>query len=78
MRNPFESCFRTAFYCEFNAEKGVHKNNTPEKQLNFGLALKRIVYRYFKFVLFPFHAISKSPAFFTDYKDIESESNMYT
>jgi hypothetical protein len=36
------------------------------------------VYRYFKFVLFPGHAISKSPTFFTDYKDTESESSMYT
>jgi hypothetical protein len=56
----------------------VHKNNTLEKQLDFGPALKRVVYKYFKYVLFPAHAISKSPAFFTDYKDIESESSMYT
>jgi hypothetical protein len=46
--------------------------------LNFDPALKRVVYRYFKFVLFPTHAISKSPAFFTDYKDTESENSMYT
>jgi hypothetical protein len=72
------SLWDSAFFREFNAEKGVHKNNTPEKQLNFGPALKRVVYRYFKFVLFPAQAISKSPAFFTNYKDIESESSMYT
>jgi hypothetical protein len=71
------SLWDSAFYREFN-ERGVHKNNTPEKQLNFGSALKRVVYRYFKFVLFPAHAISKSPAFFTDYKDINSERSMYT
>jgi hypothetical protein len=68
----------TAFYREFNAEKGVHKNNPIEKQLNFFPALKHVVYRYFKFVLFPAHAITKSPAFFSDYKDTESENNMYT
>jgi hypothetical protein len=72
------SLWDSIFFHEFNAEKGVHKNNTPEKQLNFGPALKRVVYKYFKFVLFPAQAISKSPAFFTNYKDIESESSMYT
>jgi hypothetical protein len=72
------SLWDTAFYREFNAEKRVHKNNPPEKQLKFGPALKRVVYRYFKFVLFPAHAISKSPTFFTDYKDTESKSSMYT
>ena len=72
------SLWDSAFYHEFNAEKGVHKNNTPEKLLNFGPALKRVVYRYFKFVLFPVYAISKSPAFFNDYKDINSKSSMYT
>ena len=46
--------------------------------MNFGPTLKHVVYRYFKFVLFPTHAIYKSLAFFTDYKDIESESSMYT
>jgi hypothetical protein len=72
------SLWDTAFYREFNAEKGVHKNNLIEKQLNFFPALKRVVYRYFKFVLFPAHAITKSPAFFSDYKDTESENSMYT
>jgi hypothetical protein len=72
------SLWDSAFYREFNAEKGVHKNNPPEKQLNFAPALKRVVYRYFKFVLFPAHAISKSSAFFTDYKDTESKSSIYT
>jgi hypothetical protein len=72
------SLWDTAFHREFNAEKGVHKNNPIEKQLNFFPALKRIVYRYFKFVLFPAHAITKSPAFFSDYKDTESENSMYT
>jgi hypothetical protein len=72
------SLWDTAFYCEFNAEKGVHKNNTPERQMNFGPALKRVLYRYFKFVLFPHQAISKSPAFFTNYKDTESEDSMFT
>jgi hypothetical protein len=72
------SLWDTVFYREFNAEKGVHNNNTPEKQMNFGPALKRVLYRYFKFVLFLHQAISKSPAFFTNYKDTESEDNMYT
>jgi len=72
------SLWDSAFYREFNAEKGRHKNNTPEKQLNLGPALKRVVYRYFKFVLFPAYGISKSPAFFINYKDRDSESSMYT
>jgi hypothetical protein len=72
------SLWDNAFFHEFNADKRVHKNNIPEKQLNFGQALKRVVYRYFKFVLFPNHAISKTPAFFTNYKDTESENTMYT
>jgi hypothetical protein len=72
------SLWDTTFYGEFNAEKGMHKNNTPEKQMNFGPDLKRVLYRYFKFILFPHQAISKSPAFFTNYKDTESEDNMYT
>jgi hypothetical protein len=72
------SLWDTAFYREFNAEKGVHKNNTPERQINFGPALKRVLYKYFKFVLFPHQAISKSPAFFTNYKDTESEDSMFT
>jgi hypothetical protein len=72
------SLWDTAFYREFNTEKGVHKNNPIEKQLNFFPALRHVVYRYFKFILFPAHAVTKSPAFFSDYKDTESENNMYT
>jgi hypothetical protein len=72
------SLWDAAFYREFNTEKGMHKNNPIEKQLNFFPALKRVVYRYFKFILFPAHAITKSPAFFPDYKDMESENSMYT
>jgi hypothetical protein len=72
------SLWDTAFYREFNAEKGVHNNNPIEKQLNFFPAFKRVVYKYFKFVLFPAQAISKLPTFFTDYKDTESESCIYT
>jgi hypothetical protein len=72
------SLWDTAFYREFNTKKRVHKNNPIEKRLNFFPALKRVVYRYFKFVLFPPHAITKSSAFFTDYKDTENENRMYT
>ena len=47
------SLWDTMSYHEFNAEKWMHKNNTPKMELNFGPALKWVVYMYFKFVLFP-------------------------
>ena len=35
-------------------------------------------YRYFKYVLFPAKVIFKSPTFFANYLDIESEECMFT
>jgi hypothetical protein len=68
----------TAFFREFKVEKGVHKNNPCEKQLGFKQAMQRTLYRYFKYVLFPAKAISKSPPFFDAYLDTGSEECMFT
>ena len=67
-----------AFFCEFAVDKGIHKNNKIDKQLNFKPAMQRVLYRYFKYVLFPAKAISKSPTFFANYLDKESEECMFT
>ena len=72
------SLWDTAFFREFGVEKGVHKNHNIDKQFNFNPAMRRVFYRYFKYVLFPAKAISKSPTFFANYLDIESEECMFT
>ena len=72
------SLWDTAFFREFGVDKGVHKNHNIDKQLNFYPAMRRVFYRYFKYVLFPAKAISKSPIFLANYLDIESEECMFT
>jgi hypothetical protein len=72
------SLWDTAFFREFAVDKGVHKNHNIDKQLNFKSAMRRVFYRYFKYVLFPAQAISKSPTFFANYLDMESEECMFT
>ena len=67
----------TAFFREFGVDKGVHKNHNIDKQFNFNPAMRRVFYRYFKYVLFRAKAISKSPIFFANYLDIESEECMF-
>ena len=47
------------------------------KQLNFYLAMRRVLYRYFKYVIFPAKVISKSPIFLAIYLDIDSEECMF-
>jgi len=68
----------TTFFCEFFVDKGIHINNKIDKQLNFKPAIQRVIYRYFKYVLFPAKAISKSPTFFANYLDKGSEDCMFT
>jgi hypothetical protein len=72
------SLWETAFFLEFSMEKGIHKNKKVEDQLNFKQAMRRVLFRYFKFVLFPFKALARTPAFFAAYLDKDSEDCMFT
>jgi hypothetical protein len=72
------SLWDTAFYREFAVDKGIHKNNTVDKQYLFKPALHRVLYRYFKYILFPAKAISRSPPLFVNYLDQESDEFMLT
>ena len=67
-----------AFHVELGGDNGAHKNNPPEKQPFFLQAVRRVLYRYFRYVLLPKKAISKVPAFFPNYLDIESPDSMFT
>jgi hypothetical protein len=44
------SLWNNAFFLEFSLDKGVHKNKSSEDQVNFKQAMKRVLFRYFKFV----------------------------
>ena len=70
--------WENAFFNELGGDNGAHKNNPPEKQPFFVQAVRRVLYRYFKYVLLPRKAISKVPAFFPNYLDIESPDSMFT
>ena len=59
-------------------DNGAHKNNPPDKQPFFLQAVRRVLYRYFRYVLLPRKAISKVPPFFPNYLDIESPDSMFT
>lgn len=72
------SLWDTAFFREFGAAQQVHKNNTIDKQPNFHPALRRVLYRYFKYILLPRKAISKVPPFFPNYLEPSSSECMYT
>ena len=67
-----------AFFNELGGENGAHKNNPPEKQPFFLQAVRRVLYRYFRYILLPRKAISKVPPFFPNYLDIESPDSMFT
>jgi len=67
-----------AFFTELGGDNGAHKNNPPEKQPFFVQAVRRVLYRYFRYVLLPKKAISKVPPFFPNYLDIESADSMFT
>ena len=67
-----------AFFVELGGDNGAHKNNSPEKQPFFFQAVRRVLYRYFRYVLLPKKAISKVPPFFPNYLDILSPDSMFT
>ena len=70
--------WEVAFFSELGGDNGAHKNNPPEKQFFFVQAVRRVLYRYFRYVLLPRKAISKVPVFFPNYLDIESTDSMFT
>ena len=72
------SLWDTAFFREFKGDNGVHKNKTSAEMPNFKQACRRVLYRYFKYILYPRKATSKVPAFFGNYLDITSSECMYT
>ena len=67
-----------AFFVELGGDNGAHKNNPPEKQPFFIQAVRRVIYRYFRYVLLPRKAISKVPVFFPNYLDTECPDSMFT
>ena len=67
-----------AFFTELSGDNGAHKNNPPDKQPFFVQAVRRVLYRYFRYVLLPTKAISKVPVFFPNYLDIDSPDSMFT
>jgi hypothetical protein len=46
--------------------------------VNFKPAMRRVLFRYFKFVLFPFKALARTPTFFATFLDKDSEDCMFT
>jgi len=67
-----------AFNREFAVEKGINKNNSIDKQYLFKSTLHRVLYRYFKYVIFPTNAISRSLPFFVNYLEKDSKDFMLT
>ena len=67
-----------AFFIELGGDNGTHKNNPPEKQHFFVQAVRRVLYRYFWYVLLLMKAISKVPPFSPNYLDIQSLDSMFT
>jgi hypothetical protein len=70
--------WEVAFFNEFGGDNGAHKNNPPDKQPFFVQVVRRVLYRYFQYVLLPRKVISKVPPFFPNYLDIESPDSMFT
>ena len=70
--------WEVAFFIELGGDNGAHKNNPPDKQPYFIQAVRQYLYRYFRYILLPRKAISKVPAFFPNYLDVESPDFMFT
>ena len=70
--------WEVAFHVELGGDNGTHKNNPPDKQHFFVQAVRRVLYRFFRYVLLPRNAISKVPIFPPNYLDIESPNSMFT
>jgi hypothetical protein len=72
------SLWDNAFFLEFSLDKRVHKNKSSEDQVNFKQAMRKVLFKYFKFILFPKKALSRISAFFAAYLDKDSEDCMLT
>jgi hypothetical protein len=72
------SLWETVFFLEFSIEKEVHKNKKAEDQMNFKQAVRRVLFRYFKFILFSLKALARTPTFFATFLDKDSEDCMFT
>jgi hypothetical protein len=72
------SLWKTASFLEFSTRKGIHKNKKAEDQVNFKHAMWRVLFRYFKFILFPSKALVRTLAFFAMYLDKDSKNYMFT
>ena len=70
--------WEVAFFTELGGENGAHKNNPPDKQPFFFQVVRRVLYRYFRYVLLPRKAISKVPPFSLNYLDITIPDSMFT
>jgi hypothetical protein len=67
-----------AFFIELGGDNGAQNNNPPYKQPLFDQVVRRVLYRYFRYVLIPKKTISNVSAFFSNYLDIESHDFMFT
>jgi hypothetical protein len=72
------SLWKTTFFLEFSIEKGIHKNKRSEGQVNFKQAMWRVLFMYFKFILFLMKALARTPPFFATYLNKDSEDCMFT
>ena len=52
-----------AFFCEFVIGKEIYLNHDIDKKLNFNPTMRRMFYKYFKYVLFITKVIFKSSNF---------------
>jgi hypothetical protein len=58
-------------------EKRIHRNKRSEDQVNFKQAMHRVLFRYFKFIMFPRKALARILAFFALYLDKNSEDCIF-
>ena len=59
-------------------EKGIHKNEKAEDQVNFKQAMQRVIFKYFRLFLFSTKALARTSTFFVIYLDKDSEDCMFT
>ena len=71
------SLWDIAFSLDFFTEKGVYKNKKAKDQVNFKHAMQRVLFRYFKFILFSTKALARTPIFFATYLDKDSEDCIF-
>jgi hypothetical protein len=71
------SLWDIAFSLDFFIEKGVYKNKKAKDQVNFKQAMQRVLFRYFKFILFSTKALARTPALFATYLDKDTEDCIF-